>query len=300
MYLAPLNKSSAKKKWRIRLFIGVMIAYPLVHFSVFWLYVNFNSIALAFQDVDIWTQQTFFSTANFEAVFRSIMRDAPIQNTIINSLLFFPVTCLITIPLSMLFSYFLFKKMPMSNAFRVIFFLPSIMPVATLTFAFSMPFNRHFGFIFNESINWFGASPYSQIIVFAYCIWAGLGFNIVLMSGAMGRVPQEVVESAQLDGITMRKEFTHIMIPLIWPTIVTSFILAMTSVLTVFLQPLLLTEGHPNGASSTISLAIFEAVSGRGDLGFAAAFGLSMSLIFAPIIMITRHFLSKIWSGVEF
>ena len=306
--LAPINKVSSKKKWRIRFFVAVMIAYPVAHFSVFWLFVNFNSILLSFQGIDLWSgNYVLIGFENYINVFRDIWQSQVMRNVLFNSFLFFPVTCLITIPLSLLFSYFLFKKMPAANAFRVIFFLPSIFPIVALTFAFSQAFDSHRGFINPAlgwfgipTVNWFGASPYTQIIVFMYAIWAGLGFNIVLLSGAMGRVPSEVVESAQLDGITMRKEFTHIMIPLIWPTVVTLFVLAMTSVLTVFLQPLLLTGGGPHGASSTISLEIFNNVRSNTSLAYTAAFGLSMSFIFAPVIMLARHFLSKLWAGVDY
>jgi len=306
-HLPAVNRISSKKKWRIRIFVAVMIAYPVAHFSLFWIFVNFNSIVLSMQRMNIFGDTFFAGFENYGNVIRDIRQDQAMRNILINSMLFFPVTCLITIPLSLLFSYFLFKKMPAANGFRVIFFLPSIMPIVALTFAFSTSFNSQFGFV-NPAlravglpgVNWFGERPWTQIIVFMYCVWAGLGFNIVLLSGAMGRVPQEVVESAKLDGITMRKEFRLIMIPLIWPTVVTLFILAMTSVLTVFLQPMLLTGGGPHGASGTISLAIFEDVRSNTGLPGAAAFGLLMSLIFAPLIMITRFFLSKLWAGVDY
>ena len=302
------KKSAFKKKWRIRFFIAVMLAYPVAHFSIFWIFVNVDAIMLAFSGYNLLTGNFVLSGfENFQAVFRDVFNHQTTQNVLINSFLFFPVTSFITVPLSLLFSYFLFKKMPMANAFRVIFFLPSIIPVVALTFAFRMSFSDHFGFVNNmlesmglSRINWFGEAPYTQYIVFMYSIWAGLGFNIVLLSGAMGRVPLEVVESAQLDGITMRKEFTHIMIPLIWPTVVTLFVLSMTSVLTVFLQPLLLTGGGPNGRSSTISLEIFESVRGGTNVPYMAAFGLAMSLIIAPIIMLARFLLSKLWTGVDY
>ena len=308
-YTSPINKVSSKKKWRIRVFVLVMLAYPVIHFSVFWLFVNFNAIRLSMMGTDWFGDETFVGFRNYINVFNDIRSSEITQNVMLNSFLFFPVTVLITLPLSLLFSYFLFKKMPAANIFRVIFFLPSIMPVVALTFAFRSVFSYEVGPASNAlavlgipGYRWLGVAPWTQIIVFMYCVWAGLGFNIVLFSGAMGRVPYEIVESAKLDGINMRKEFTHIMIPLIWPTVVTLVILAMTSVLTVFLQPMLLLEGglQQNAAAGTISLLIFTAVRGGGDLSDMAAFGLMMSLIFAPIIMLARFLLSKIWAGVEY
>jgi len=311
-YTAPINKVSSKKKWRIRLFVMVMLAYPVAHFAVFWLFVNFSSIWISMQGMNQLGDRFFDGFRNYINVISDIRTDVVTQNIIFNSFLFFPVTVLITIPLSLLFSYFLFKKMPAANVFRVIFFLPSIMPIVALTFAFRSSFSTDFGPAASGAYNlfgiptdsWLGRPPWTQILVFMYCIWAGLGFNIVLFSGAMGRVPYEVIESAQLDGITMRKEFTRIMIPLIWPTVITLVVLAMTSVLTVFLQPMLLLGAQGvirhDAVASTISVTIFQNVSSETSLPYTAALGLTMSLIFAPIIMLVRFLLSKAWAGVEY
>ena len=196
--------------------------------------------------------------------------------------------------------------MPLANVFRVIFFLPNIIPVVALTFAFKMAYQPEVGYLYplikalgisETSLNTY---PLSQLLVYGYCIWAGLGYNIILLSGAIGRIPKELLESAKIDNCGYFKEFIHVVIPMIWPTIVTLVILGMTNVLTLYLQPLFLTNGEGN--TWTISLEIWESVSTSNPKALceAAAKGLIFSAIWSPVIMLTRHFMSKPFSEVNY
>lgn len=280
------KKRKLSKKQRDYIFVAIMLLYPLAQFIFTWSFVNIRSLLLAFQKGSI----TGYEWVGFETISR-VWYDSfhNYANTtgvswlnnssviILNSLGFALITIFISLPLSMLFSYFLSKKMPLANLFRIIFFLPNIIPVVVLTFAFKMAYQPNVGYLY-PLIKALGISetasktyPMSQIIVYLYCIWAGLGYNIILLSGAIGRIPKELLESAKIDNCGYFKEFFHIVVPMIWPTVVTLVILGMTNVLTLYLQPLFLTGGEGN--TWTISLQIWDSVDTRNpkDLCEAAA-----------------------------
>jgi len=123
------------------------------------------------------------------------------------------------------------------------------------------------------------------------------------MSGAIGRIPKEIFESAQLDGAGYFTEFTKITIPLIWPTIVTLVVLGMTNVLTLYLQPYLLSNGTTSGNIYSIAMEIFETTASSQDanaLNQMAAKGLLFSVIWAPIVMLVRSKMSKKYDDVDF
>ena len=118
------------------IFIVSMLAYPVIHFLVFWVYVNFDAILLTFQryilmdeNFNFINDYVFVGVDNYRIVINKIMQDAYTRDTIVNSLLYFPLTCFVSLPLSIVFSYFIFKKVKLSNMFKVIFYLPSIIPV---------------------------------------------------------------------------------------------------------------------------------------------------------------------------
>lgn len=306
-----------KRKRRDYLFVALLLAYPVLQFVITWVFINIGSILMAFQRQDAFGD-THWTFEQFAIVWRDLFEYS--KNTtgttwlndhtviILNSLGYAAITIFISLPLSLLFSYFLQKDMPLANVFRVIFFLPNIIPIVALTMAYNMPLKDN-GYIF-EFLQMLGAKipddiyakwPSSQMMVYLYCIWAGLGYNVVLMSGAIGRIPKEIFESAQLDGAGYFVEFTKITIPLIWPTIVTLVVLGMTNVLTLYLQPYLLADGK--GLTYSIAMEIFTNTSSTKDANIynqMAAKGLMFSVIWAPIVMLVRNRMSRKYDDVDF
>lgn len=316
-YTRPVitGKHLSKKK-KDYIFIVLMLAYPVLQFVITWSFVNIQSILNAFQTKNIygdvtWGFQNF--TTFFDNLFHSTTHNSGltwINDTalvLLNSLIVGIITVFISLPLSLLFSYFLHKKMPFANVFRAIFFLPNVIPVVALTFAFKTVIDGDVGFLYSFfraigfPASFLSTAPYSIFMVVIYLVWAGLGYNIILISGAISRIPKELFESAELDHAGYFKEFIHVVIPCIWPTIVTLVVVGMTNVLTLYLQPMLLT-GEGIASAYTISMSIFlDAASGDiSRYGPATAFGLLMSLIWAPIILLTRRFLSKKYDGVDY
>lgn len=319
--ILPLRKEGKIKTHRLSkrsrdyIFIIIMLLYPVGQFLFTWAFVNIDSILLAFKTGDVFG----YSWAGFDTIVKvwneswnnvSNTTGVPWLNDssviILNSLGFALITIFISLPLSLLFSYFLSKKMPFANVFRVIFFLPNIIPVVALTFAFSMGYKADVGYLYpiikmlNINPVSLNTYPLSQMLVYGYCIWAGLGYNIILISGAIGRIPKELFESAKIDNCGYFKEFLHVVIPMIWPTIVTLVILGMTNVLTLYLQPLFLTNGEGN--TWTISLQIWDNVATNSpkQLCEAAAKGLIFSAIWSPIILIVRKVMSMRYKEVDY
>lgn len=302
-------KKIAKKRKKELIFICVMLAYPVLQFIITWTFVNINSIVLAFQSISFEGNVTFAGVDNFIQIFTTPGTTTTVWGTkipnilliLINSLSYAVVSIFISLPLALISSYFLSKKMPLSNVFRFIFFLPNIISVVALIFAFRMQLDSSAGLIYHILESW-GITinttqwPSTTIIVLLYCIWAGLGYNVLLLSGAIGRIPKELFESAQMDGAGSFKEFTKIMIPMIWPTIVTLVVLGMTSILTLYIQPVLFEYNF----TETIAGTIFNGVNqGQNQYPYFSALGLFFSFIFAPLILLARKFLSKKYSNTD-
>lgn len=303
------KKKITKKRKKEIIFICVMLFYPLLQFFVTWAFVNINSIILAFQKISFEGDVSFAGIDNFKQIFTNPGTTLTVWGTkipnilliLINSLSYSLVNIFISLPLALLSSYFLSKKMPLSNVFRFIFFLPNIISIVALIYAFRMQLDSSAGLIYHL-LNDMGIKindtqwPHTTVIVLCYCVWAGLGYNVLLLSGAIGRIPKELFESAQMDGAGSFKEFTKIMIPMIWPTIVTLIVLGMTSILTLYLQPVL----FELNSTETIAGTIFEGVNqGKNQYPYYSALGLFFSFIFAPLILVARKFLSKRYSDVD-
>lgn len=293
------------------IFIVSMLAFSVIQFLIFWVFVNFDTVLLTFRSFNFNTgKYDWIGFDNYKRIFFDRTNWPLLRKIILNSVLFFPVTNFILLPLSIVAAYILYKKIWGSGFFRVTFFLPSIISIVVLTMAFSFMFDTEFG-VMNSIIKgiglgkiipeagWFGDAKTALPMIFLYCIWAGVGMNVVLLSGAISRIPQDIIEYSKIDGIGMWHGLVKIIIPLIWPTISTLFVVGSTAVFTLFLQPMMLTKGGPDNFSNTIGLFVVQQVR-AGYFELAATVGLSFSVIGIVIIQLIKLMMDKIGQTVEY
>ena len=311
-----LFKGIKKNTWRDWRFCAICLAFPILQFVLTWLFVNIGAVTMAFKRYYLWGDWEWCGLDQFRRVIDDLLHSS-VNTTgvgwlnnprveLLNSFGYGAVTIFISLPLSLLFSYFLSKKMPLDNMFRVIFFLPNVIPIVALTLAFKLPFDSTYGYMYTVMsrlgmrADVFASWPSSQNMIYLYCIWAGLGYNILLLSGAIGRIPKEVFESAQIDGAGYGREFFRITVPLVWPTVVTLIVLGMTNVLVLYLQPYLLTGGEAN--TYTIARSIFMSTASYSPVQYceAAAKGLLFTVVWAPVVMIVRKLVSRCYSDVDY
>jgi raffinose/stachyose/melibiose transport system permease protein len=116
--------------------------------------------------------------------------------------------------------------------------------------------------------------------------WHWWGFLMVLFLAAMQNIPPDLYEAARLDGASRWQEFRDVTIPGIRPTLI--FMLMMTSIWSflTFDYIWILTQGGPAGASEVLSVLVYKNAFQRFEAGYAAAIGLTMSLLVGFVISI--------------
>lgn len=291
-----------------------MVALAVINFIVFYIVVNFNSIIMAFEEFtgydDNYVEQYVYSFANFERFFREInLPNSTISVALGNTIKYFLANILITIPASYLVSYLLFKKVKGYSAFRFIFFLPSVISAAVYVTVFKN-FITVFGpldmilSVFGYKLPPLLNSPETATsTIIAYTIWTGLGINMILYEGAMRRVPKDVLEACKIDGGSWYHELFHVITPLVWPTLSTTLILAITGLFVSSGPILLFSEAGtvPGGNdTTTIAFYIFQKTQQGGALEYPAAIGVFFTLVSIPIVVIVRKIFKWIDPGVEY
>ena len=218
MDLTPTKKKAmnqGKKKETIFLFL--MLIGPFVQWLVFWLYVNINQIVLAFQD-----QRTeAFTTHNFVDFWESLTKGGDIAIAVRNTFTYFSVNLFIIMPLALLISYFIYKRIAGYKGFRIVFYLPAIVSSIAMITCFkgfinsNGPIKDIFAFFGQEvpSKGLLGTAETATSTIVAYSIWTGFCTNILLFAGAMARVPIDVLESAKLEGCGTFRELFEIIFP---------------------------------------------------------------------------------------
>ena len=236
-------KFLTRKTKRI-IFYSLMVALPFAQFLIFYVYVHFNSILLAFrvEHTDHLGRFTveYSLTKNFEAVFEYLKNDEYIG--IINALKNYFISFFTSGILSIFFSYYVYKKFLGSGVFKVFLYLPSIISSIILVVVYKEIMNRYIPTVINN-IFYGGENVVNSILendtytwVLVYSIFMHFGGHILMYTGTMSGINESVVESAQLDGVSAIQEFWYITLPLIYPTFVTFTITGIAGIFTT----------HPN------------------------------------------------------
>lgn len=290
-----------KTDWSRVLFIISFLAVPTLNLIIFYFGVNINSILMAFQRT-IPGGETRWGFDNFVRLFEEGFGGPipVITESLVNTLKFFCFGFFITNPLNLLFAYFFYKKIKGYKIYRFIFYLPCIIPGTVLSTLFryiiapdSNGVLANIMILFGKEMpNLLGSSEYAFKTLLAYGFWTAFTTNVILLTSAMNRIPQEILESAKLDGIGMGREIVSIIIPLIWPTISTILLLAVMSIFTSSGPILLFTQG--DYGTYTISYWLFEQVQNGTNMEYASAVGMFFTVIGLPLVFITKWLSGKV------
>ena len=283
-----------------------MLLLPLIQFAIFYIWINANSIMMAFQSffgyADDGGELFIWSMDNFTRLFKELGNsDAVVHIALINTMKYFAAG-LCMIPVSFLVAYFLYKKVWGFKFFRVMFFLPAIISavlfVATYKqiISYGGPLDKLLTVFGLRMPNLLGEESRVTGTIIAYTVWTGLGVNMLLYQSAMSRIPQEVIEAGMLDGVPWWRELFQIIIPMVWPTISTTLILVITSMFNST-GPILLFFGAgdsvDNAAHMTISFWIYNQTS-KANLNYPATVGVFFTLVSVPIVFLVRWALNKV------
>ena len=296
------NSSLAKLKRKDAIFYGIMIAYPIIQFLIFYIGVNFNSFLLTFQKIDTRSGVVTYTLENFSNVWKELTSGDLAKTCLTNSVTVYLATTLLITPLALFFSFYIYKKMPGWGAFRVILYIPSIISgivlalIMKLFYNFAIPdfvekltgFHIENGLVNNQDFR-FGTLLFN-------CVFFGFGANVLLYSNAMSGISVEVVESAHLDGATGIKEFWYITLPSIYSTF-TVFI--VTGAAGVFTADLGLFSFYGTAAPEemlTYNYYMYRLTyTAVNDSAYpkVATMGVYMTLVCVPLTFLTKYIMEK-------
>lgn len=288
------------------IFYCAVLALPLIQLAVFYFYGNANSFLLALKSYNADTGT--FEYARFAAIRRAFTDlTAPIiKQAFANSLLSYAVGILITTPLTIFFSYYIFKGFVLSNAIRVILFMPGIISGIILV----MIFKYFIGMFMPAVASMMGfempqllSDPSSALpTILAYNVIMGFGGGTLLYSGTMKSINESVIESARLDGVNTWQEMTKIVLPLIWPTFSTFIV---TGIAGLFTGQMGLYEIYGTAADYklyTIGYYTFlKTVASNSliDYPYLSALGLILTFITIPLTFLVRWLMNKFGPSVD-
>ncbi|MGW0553822.1 carbohydrate ABC transporter permease [Streptomyces sp. NPDC002926] len=177
---------------------------------------------------------------------------------------------------------------------RTAMLLPYATSVAAATLVFAQLFGRDFGLINYvlglvgfHPVDWQAGTVSSQIAVSTIVIWRWTGYNALIYLAGMQSIPSELYEAAEMDGASRWRQFIHVTLPGLRPTILFTVVVSTIGATQLFGEPLLF-EGSISGGIShqyqTLGLYMYEQGWGFFHLGRAAAIAWVMFLLILVLV----------------
>ncbi len=280
------------------LFYVLMLAFPILQFCVFYIGVNGRSFLYSFQIIDGSDYSKFtWDIKPLVSAFKELTSKT-VGAYILHSLVGFVLVYSISTVLALLFSYFIFKKLPFGNFFRVVLFLPSILSAIVMAVIFLQFADGAIPEIFNFKISGLFATDSTRFAtVIFYNIFISFGTTVLMYSNAMSGISTDIIEAAKLDGCNSGREFVSVVLPNVFPTIST---FAITSTAGIFVNQLSLYSLFGNQAKdevATIGYFLYRATLdvGRDETAYPklCAEGLLITLVAVPLTLLVKYLLDR-------
>ncbi len=308
------NAAFREKRKRQLIFYCILLAFPVLQFCVFYLGVNLNSIMLMFKKYDILEGYSFVGFENFVNVFEMFTSPTAENHEILinsfkNSLILGFFTIVVGIGLSVVFSYYIFKKYRLSEMFKVILFLPNIISSVVFVIIFQKfcdaAIPKFIQALFGIEVRGLLSDVSTRLpTLMFYTIWAGFGVQVMMYSGAMSAVSTSMLEACELDGCNDFKEFWYIVVPQIYPTITTFVVVNVATIFTnqmnlfSFYGPSALLKGPD---ITTMGYFLYkEAYTGElARMPSIATLGFYMTVLTIPVTYLIKYLMERFGPSEE-
>jgi multiple sugar transport system permease protein/sn-glycerol 3-phosphate transport system permease protein len=195
----------------------------------------------------------------------------------------------IVAPLALALLVLRVKPGPLSNLYRGIFFLPTVLsfPIAAVVWLWLFnpivgAFNTLLGLVGFAPERWLNDPALAIWCVMAVTFWKCLGLNLVLFLAALVGVPQELIETASLEGASAWQKLRYVTLPLISPTLFFSAVTTLLIVLDEIVGAVdVLTEGGPFNSSSNLLYYLYQRAFRSFQFGDASAVAVVIMAIVA-------------------
>ncbi len=186
--------------------------------------------------------------------------------------------------------------------YQSVIFLPWAMSCFLIGLIFKGLFSQYNGFVnivimklglISQPVAWLSDVKLSMIAPIVSMIWYGVPFFAIMILAALQSIPQEVIESADMDGAGYFKKLFRVIMPYIKPTIIVTLLLRVIWVFNSSDTIYVTTGGGPANSSNILPLYVFNQAYYSMDFGYGAAAGLLMMCllgVYAFIFLKATHY----------
>lgn len=287
------------------------IAPWLIGFLVFAAGPMLVSLVLSLTLYKIITPPELIGITNYVRMFQDALFWRSLWNTLYYAVAFVPIS----IAGSLLCALLLNQRIRGRTFFRAVYFLPSITPIVATAFLWLWIFHPNVGlanYLLDlagiDGPRWLDDIHWSKPALILISLWGSIGGGamLIFLAGLQG-IPNELYESADIDGAGAHAKFWRITLPLLSPSMFFNLVLGLIGAMQMFTLAFVATSGagqtRPAGgpAYSTLFyvLNLYNHAFDYWEMGYASA----LAWFFFLILLFLTYWqlrLSRSWVYYEF
>jgi multiple sugar transport system permease protein/raffinose/stachyose/melibiose transport system permease protein len=187
--------------------------------------------------------------------------------------------------LALLYVFFLRRA---STFIRTVVFFPVVLPTVAVALLFQQifqvapttgPVNALIEVLGGHGTDFLGSTGGAFLVLIVMDLWRSMGFYAVLLYTGLVDIPEDVIESARLDGAGGLALVRRIVLPLSLPVLLSSVIFSINGTLKVFDSIVALTNGGPGNATTPLTLYMFNTAFSYGDYGYGSTIAFVLTVL---------------------
>ncbi|AXA91023.1 carbohydrate ABC transporter permease [Massilia sp. YMA4] len=217
----------------------------------------------------------FVGLGQYERLFRNARWLLSLENLAIYGVLFI-LACLVV---GFLLAVFIDQKVMGEGALRTVFLYPYAMSFVATGLVWQWILNpelgiqrvvRRLGFE-DFTFDWIVDQDKALYTIVLATVWQASGLVMALLLSGLRGIDEELWKAARIDGIPVWRVYTSIVLPMLWPSLSTAFMLLAVMVVKLFDAVVAMTQGGPGTATEVPAKFIMDYLFGRANIGLASA-----------------------------
>lgn len=265
----------------LKKYFPIFVLPTLIAFGIAFFVPFIVGTALSFTDFTTITDATWVGLDNYARIFSE-------REGFVSALLFTILVAVVSIitvnVIAFAIAWTLTRKLRGTNFFRTVFFMPNLIGGIVLGYTWQSMINAVLAnYETTISADWrFG---YAGLIMLMN--WQLIGYMMIIYIAGLQNVPPELIEAAEIDGVSKWEELRHVTIPLMMPSITICLFLTLSNTFKVYDQNLALTDGAPGGQTEMVALNIVKTMFNRVG---AEGVGQAKAVIFVVVVVAIAMF----------
>ncbi|SFR95551.1 multiple sugar transport system permease protein [Dyella sp. OK004] len=174
----------------------------------------------------------------------------------------------------------------MKPLFRTALFAPVVTTVVAVAVIWRYLFNTKYGLanyvlggIGIHPVDWLGDPHWAMPTIILFAVWKNFGYNMIIFLAGLQAIPADLYEAARIDGASALRQFRHITLPMLGPTLLMVSILTVSGYFQLFAEPYVMTEGGPLQSTVSVLYLMYEEGFKWWNLGSASAVAFLLFMI---------------------